>query len=342
LLKKKEMTVLVTGGTGYIGSHTVVELQHAGYDVVIVDNLENSSADVVCQIEKITGKKVCFYNIDIRDDKALGQIFSKHQDIDTVIHFAGYKAVSESVLDPLKYYNNNIQGIVSLLSEMQKHKVNRFVFSSSCTVYGDVDLLPVTEDTPIAVKPSSPYGNTKKICEEILADVSASSNLKAICLRYFNPIGAHDSVLIGELPNGVPNNLVPFITQTAAGQRSHLVIYGNDYATKDGTCIRDYIHVMDLAKAHVHAVRFVKNQNQNISFFNVGTGYGSTVLEVIRAFENVSGVSLKYIIGPRRQGDIAQIYASCKKAKEQLQWEAKRDIMNAMNTAWKWQLTISK
>jgi len=335
---KNILKVLITGGTGYIGSHTVVEFQQAGYEVIIVDNLENSQPDVVDHIEKISGIRPHFEIADLRDKQALISVFEMYPDIKHVVHFAAYKAVGESVQHPLKYYENNIGGTINLLEMLQYHHINNFVFSSSCTVYGEVNNLPVTEETP-SVKAMSPYGNTKKICEELLMDQCNASNLRVVSLRYFNPVGAHDSALIGELPVGVPNNLAPFITQTAIGKRLSLTVHGNDYPTPDGTCIRDYIHVVDLAKAHVKAIQYLQNKNhtQNYSVFNIGTGKGNSVLEVIHAFEKVSGVKLNYKIGSRREGDVVQIYASCDKATNILGWKAERSLENCMESAWKWE-----
>ncbi len=337
------MKILVTGGTGYIGSHTVVELQQAGYEVVIVDNLENSQPFVVEHIEKISGTKPHFHQVDVRDEKALDAVFIKHSDIAAVIHFAAYKAVGESVQQPLKYYQNNIGGTANLLQVMQKYGVKDIVFSSSCTVYGDVQNPPVDENTPV-VKANSPYGNTKKICEEMLQDQTTATDLRVVSLRYFNPVGAHDSALIGELPVGVPNNLVPFITQTAIGKREKLTVFGNDYPTPDGTCIRDYIHVVDLAKAHVKAIDFLHQQKREAQFyvFNIGTGKGNSVLEVIKAFEKVSGKKLNYQIGARRAGDVVQIFAVCDKAVNELKWQAERDLDNCMLTAWEWELKLKE
>lgn len=337
------MKVLVTGGSGFIGSHTVVELQNAGYGVVALDNFENSAPVVVENIQKITGKSFDFIKADIRDKQALNEVFVKHPDIKAVIHFAAYKAVGESVEKPLAYYENNVGGTANLVEAMQKHGVQNLVFSSSCTVYGDVtaDALPITEDSPV-VKANSPYGNTKKICEEMLFDVAKSSNTKVVALRYFNPIGAHDTALIGELPNGVPNNLIPFVTQTAIGIREKLTVFGNDYRTRDGSCIRDFIHVVDLAKAHVKAIEFLNNNAKPFSVFNIGTGNGNTVLEAITAFEKVSGKKLNYSIGPRREGDVVQIFASCDKAISELGWKAERSLENALETAWKWELHLQE
>jgi UDP-glucose 4-epimerase len=339
------MKILVTGGTGFIGSHTVVELQLAGYDVVAIDNFENSQPDVVHNIKQITGKSFAFIEADIRDKNALNSVFSAHPDITAVIHFAAYKAVGESVQQPLKYYENNVGGTVNLLEAMKINNVHQLVFSSSCTVYGDVaaDQLPITEDSPV-VKANSPYGNTKKICEELLLDAcTAMPGLQVVSLRYFNPIGAHDSALIGELPIGVPNNLVPFITQTAIGKREKLTIFGNDYPTKDGTCVRDYIHVVDLAIAHVKAISYLadKRANSNFSVFNIGTGNGNSVLEVVQTFEQVSGQKLNYTIGPRRAGDVVQIYASCDKAEKELGWKTERSLANALTTAWEWETRLN-
>lgn len=339
------MKVLVTGGTGFIGSHTVVELQQAGYDVVVIDNFENSRPDVVHNIQQITGKPFSFIEADIRDKKALNSVFSAHPDIQAVIHFAAYKAVGESVQQPLKYYETNVGGTVNLLETMKAYNVHQFVFSSSCTVYGDVaaNQLPITESSPV-VKANSPYGNTKKICEELLQDTcTAIPELQVVSLRYFNPIGAHDSALIGELPIGLPNNLVPFITQTAIGKREKLTVFGNDYPTKDGTCVRDYIHVVDLAIAHVKAIGFLSGSNTKTGFsvFNIGTGNGNSVLEVVNTFEQVSGQKLNYVLGPRRPGDVVQIYASCDKAEKELGWKAERSLANALQTAWEWEKRLN-
>jgi UDP-glucose 4-epimerase len=337
------LKVLITGGTGFIGSHTVVEFQQAGYDVVIIDNFENSQPEVVTQIEEITGQKPYFEKVDIRDKQALNSVFENHPDITSVVHFAAYKAVGESVQQPLKYYENNVGGTVNLLQILQERNINQFVFSSSCTVYGEVDKLPVTEETRV-VKAMSPYGNTKKICEELLLDQCKASSLQVVSLRYFNPIGAHDSALIGELPTGVPNNLVPFITQAAIGKREQITVYGNDYPTPDGTCIRDYIHVVDLAKAHVKAIQYLE-QHKNLdaySVFNIGTGKGNSVLEVINTFEKVSHKKLNYKIGDRRAGDVIQIYASCDKASCILGWKAERTLENCLETAWKWEQYLAQ
>jgi len=336
------MKVLVTGGVGFIGSHTVVELQQHGFEVVVIDNFENSDKLVLQQIQTITGKPLHFIEGDIRNKEDIRKVFKQHDDIEAVVHFAAYKAVGESVQKPLYYYENNIGGTVNLLQAMQEAKVQQLVFSSSCTVYGNVsaEMLPITEDSPV-VKANSPYGNTKKICEELLQDFAKSDPIKIVSLRYFNPIGAHDSALIGELPIGVPNNLVPFITQTAIGKRDKLTVFGNDYPTRDGSCIRDYIHVVDLAKAHVKAIQFLNKTTTNYSVFNIGTGNGNTVLEVVKAFEKVSGKSLNYVVGSKRAGDVVQIYASCNKAKKELGWSAERSLENALETAWKWEIKLS-
>ena len=337
------MKVLVTGGTGYIGSHTAVELQNAGYDVIIIDNLSNSNIEVLDGIEKITGIRPAFEKIDLTDLASLTAFFENNKDIEAVIHFAAFKAVGESVLNPLKYYHNNIGGTINLVKLTNAHGINNFVFSSSCTVYGETSDLPVSENSPIK-EAFSPYGYTKQVNEQILKDTSRVSDLKAITLRYFNPIGAHESALIGELPTGVPDNLVPYITQTAIGRREILTVNGNDYDTPDGTNIRDYIHVVDLAKAHVKALdRLVENKNtEKFEVFNLGTGKGSSVMEVIQAFERVSGEKLNYKIGPRRAGDITSIYSDTKKANEVLGWKAEKDLDDMLRTAWNWELANAK
>lgn len=327
--------ILVTGGLGFIGSHTVVELINAGYFPIIIDNLSNSDLKVLDGIEKITSKKPIFYNLDILQTDDLERVLNANN-ISSVIHFAAYKAVGESVEKPLDYYYNNVSGIISLLKAMQNSNVKNIIFSSSCTVYGQAVDLPVTEKTPI-IKAESPYGNTKKICEEILYDFSKTRNIKVVSLRYFNPAGAHKSSLIGELPIGIPNNLVPYITQTAAGLRNILTIFGNNYNTPDGTCIRDYIHVVDLALAHVKSVEFVNSFTENYEVFNIGTGKGTSVLEIVNSFENINFVKLNYTIGARRKGDIEQIWADCKKANSLLGWEAKLDISDIVKDAWNWQ-----
>ena len=335
------MKILVTGGLGFIGSHTVVELQNEGFEVIAIDNLSNSSIDVLDGIERITGKKPLFENIDLRDKSAVQNFFSKYQDISGVIHFAASKAVGESVENPLLYYENNINSLVYLLQELQRKPEAHFIFSSSCTVYGQAEKMPITEDA--SVQPAmSPYGNTKQIGEEIITDTTKVTNINAILLRYFNPVGAHPSAEIGELPNGVPQNLVPFITQTGMGLRQQLSVYGNDYPTPDGTAIRDYIHVVDLAKAHVVALqRLLNKQNtEKVETFNLGTGKGSSVLEVIQAFEKVSGQKLPYQIVGRREGDITSAYANTDKANTVLGWKAELTLEESLASAWKWEKKI--
>ena len=336
------MKILVTGGLGYIGSHTVVELQNEGHVVVIIDDLSNSSKDVLKGITKITGVTPQFEELDLKEKDKVQDFFKRHQDIDGVIHFAASKAVGESVDKPLFYYENNVTTLIYVLQELQKLKCQNFIFSSSCTVYGEADKLPISENSPI--KPAeSPYGNTKQIGEEILKDsCQINLDLKTIALRYFNPTGAHNSSHIGELPQGVPQNLVPYITQTAVGLREQLSIFGNDYDTKDGTCIRDYIHVTDVAKAHVCALnRLFKNQqSHNFEVFNIGTGKGSSVLEVIQSFERVSDQKLNYKIVDRRQGDVISAFADTTKANTILGWESKYSLDNAMLDAWNWEQKI--
>lgn len=336
------MKILVTGGTGYIGSHTVVELHNAGHDVVAIDNFDNSYPEVLDNIEKITGKKVDFTNVDIRNKQALTDFLVAQKGIDAVIHFAAFKAVGESVQNPLKYYENNVGGTVNLLYAMEAAGINQIAFSSSCTVYGEAN--PPVDENTARPEAQSPYGNTKQICEEVLFDYTKASNLKVVSLRYFNPVGAHDSALIGELPIGVPNNLVPFITQTAIGKREVLTVFGNDYPTPDGTCIRDYIHVVDLAKAHVKAIEFLEQKNftDAYSVFNLGTGQGNSVLEVLQSFEKVTGENVNYKIGPRRGGDVIQIYANCDKATNVLGWKTERDLDNCMQTAWAWEKHLAQ
>jgi len=332
-------TILVTGGTGYIGSHTVVELQEAGYDVVIVDNLSNSYPEVVENITSITGKAPVFVKIDLKDRQATLNLFRSRPEIEAVIHFAALKAVGESVEQPLEYYRNNIDSLLNLLEGMAENKVRHIVFSSSCTVYGEPDHLPVSESAPIK-KASSPYGNTKQICEEILADTRVPDpSLNVISLRYFNPIGAHPSALIGELPMGVPNNLVPFITQTAIGIREELKVFGNDYNTPDGSAIRDYINVVDLAKAHVVAIeRLIRGNNSSgYEVFNLGTGKGNSVLEVISSFEKVSGQKLRYSVTGRREGDVEKVYADTSLANRELGWKAEKSLEETLRSAWKWE-----
>ncbi len=332
------MQILVTGGTGYIGSHTVVELQKRGYEVIIVDNLSNSKREIIDNIEKITGIKPVLEVFDLEDRKKTSDFFKKYPDLKGVIHFAAFKAVGESVEKPLMYYRNNLVSLINILESMQENDVENIVFSSSCTVYGQPDHLPVSETAPIK-KAESPYGNTKQISEEIIQDTIKVSKINGIALRYFNPIGAHESALIGELPLGVPNNLVPFITQTAIGIRDELKIFGNDYPTPDGTPIRDYIHVVDLAEAHVIAIkRMIDDKMKNdFEVFNLGTGTGYSVLEVVKAFEKVSGVKLKYKIVGRREGDIVQVWADPTYSNKELGWKAKRNLEEMVASAWKWE-----
>lgn len=330
--------ILVTGGLGYIGSHTVVELQKSGYQAVIVDNLSNSSLDVLEGITNISKTPPIFERLDLRLKADVSEFFKRHQDIVGIIHFAASKAVGESVENPLLYYENNLSTLIYLLQECNSYGIENFIFSSSCTVYGEPDSLPITEDAPVK-EATSPYGNTKQISEEILRDTVAISSLKSIVLRYFNPIGAHQTALIGELPAGVPQNLVPFITQTAAGVRQQLSVFGDDYPTEDGSCIRDYIHVVDLAKAHVIALeRLLSEKNQsNYEVFNLGTGRGSSVLEVVNSFEKTTGVKLNYKIVDRRPGDVISVYADTKKANEVLGWKAQKTMEDALASAWKWE-----
>ncbi len=330
--------ILVTGGLGFIGSHTVVELQNEGFEVIIIDNLSNTTMNVLDNITEITGKKPEFYNIDLRIKKDVHQFFDNNT-VDGIIHFAAFKAVGESVNKPLDYYENNIGTLVYLLQEMRERNLDNFIFSSSCTVYGQADELPITENAPI--KPAeSPYGNTKQIGEEIINESCNAYGLNAIALRYFNPIGGHESIKIGELPLGVPQNLIPFITQTAVGIRKELSVFGDDYPTIDGTAVRDYIHVVDLAKAHIAALQRLinKNNKENFEYFNVGTGTGSSVLEVINAFEKVSGKKLNYKIVSRRAGDITAAYADTTIANKELNWKTKKTLEEALDSAWKWQL----
>ena len=336
--------ILVTGGAGYIGSHAVVELYNAGYQPVIVDDFSNSQQSVLDGIRAILGVAMPCYDIDCGDAAALREVFSQEQDVKGVIHFAAFKAVGESVQQPLAYYHNNLGSLVTLLTVMAELGLTNLVFSSSCTVYGVPDQLPVTEQTP-RQPATSPYGNTKKICEDILTDAAHApdSTLRTILLRYFNPIGAHPSAKIGELPLGVPNNLVPFITQTAAGIREQLTIFGDTYATPDGTNIRDYIYVVDLAKAHVVAVqRLLDGTGAAVEIFNVGTGHGNSVLEVVQTFEQATGVKLNYRIGPPRPGDVPAIYADVTKATDELGFQTTATLAEALRSAWKWQLTMGE
>ncbi len=335
--------ILVTGGTGFIGSHTVVELHKAGYTPVIVDNLSNSSVKILDQIEKIIGVKPAFHQFDLCDVDKVNAFIAANTDISGIIHFAASKAVGESVQDPLKYYHNNFFSLINLLEAYRKKPIN-FVFSSSCTVYGEPDVLPVNEAAPVK-RATSPYGNTKQIAEEILEETAAAyDNYKVIALRYFNPVGAHESALIGELPIGVPQNLLPFITQTAIGKREKLTVFGDDYDTPDGSAIRDYIHVVDLAKAHVAAIQLLEKGNPNGSYdvFNVGTGNGYSVLEAIAAFEKASGQQLNYVIGPRREGDIIKVWGDVTKSTNELGWKAELGIDEMMSSAWAWEKYLSE
>ena len=336
--------VLITGGTGYIGSHTAVEFIEAGYDVVIADNLSNSRIEVLEGIEKITGKRPTFYKIDLADKEATQEFFDIETYFNVVIHFAAYKAVGESVQKPLMYYRNNLVSLMNILIEMQNNNIENLIFSSSCTVYGQPDKLPVTEQSPVK-KADSPYGNTKQIAEEIIQDtVKVSDKLKSIALRYFNPIGAHKSALIGELPLGVPNNLIPFVTQTVAGIREQLSVFGDDYNTPDGTAIRDYIHVVDLAKAHlIAAERLLSNKNKsNFETFNIGTGQGNSVMEIIKTFEDATGEKVNYKIAARRPGDIEQVWADTTFANKELGWKTELSLDDALLSAWNWQKNLEK
>ena len=335
--------ILVTGGLGYIGSHTCVALVEAGYRPVIIDNLSNSNEQVLDGIEAITGIRPAFYAYDLRNRDSVAEVFHKHPGLKGIIHFAASKYVGESVEKPLLYYENNICSLINLLNEALAAEVSHFIFSSSCTVYGEPEKLPVTEEMPVQ-SATSPYGNTKQIDEEILRDTARVEPINVITLRYFNPIGAHPSGHIGELPVGVPQNLVPFITQTAAGLRDELKIFGDDYPTPDGTAIRDYIHVMDLAEAHVTALnRLMESKNKSrFEVFNVGTGKGSSVMEVVKTFMDVSGVDLPYRITGRRQGDITAVWADTTLASKELGWKAKRSMADAVRDAWHWEKKIRK
>lgn len=334
--------ILVTGGAGYIGSHTVVELQQSGFEVIIVDNLSNSEREVLDNIEAITGIKPVFEQFDLADERLTADFFSRYPDLSGIIHFAAFKAVGESMEKPLAYYRNNLMSLINLLDSMKLHGISNIVFSSSCTVYGQPDELPVTENAPM--KPAySAYGNTKQMCEEILKFTVNAHPIKAIALRYFNPIGAHPSALIGELPLGIPNNLVPYITQTAIGKRDYLRVFGNDYPTPDGTAIRDYIHVVDLAKAHVVALQRMLDGRikNNPEVFNLGTGKGFSVMQIIEAFERVSGLKLKYQIVSRRAGDIEKVWADTHFANEELGWRAESTLDEMMASAWKWEQALA-
>lgn len=335
-------TILVTGGTGFIGSHTTVELQNAGYNVVIADNLSNSQENMIDGIEKITGIRPAFEKVDLRDFNATEELFKKYPEISGIIHFAASKAVGESVEKPLLYYHNNIVSLINLLELMPKYNVKGIIFSSSCTVYGQPDQLPATEETPIK-KAESPYGNTKQINEEIIHDyVKSGANIKSIILRYFNPIGSHPTAYIGEMPNGVPQNLIPYLTQTAIGIREKLSVFGDDYNTPDGSCIRDYIYVVDLAKAHVCAMtRIMEDKtDEPVEVFNIGTGKGTSVLELINGFEKATGVKLNYQIVGRRAGDIEQVWGNVDKANRVLGWVADTPLEDVLASAWKWQVTL--
>ena len=329
--------ILVTGGLGFIGSHTVVELQNEGFEVVIIDNLSNTSIGVLDKITEITGKKPDFYQIDLRVKEDVKNFFDTTK-IDGVIHFAAFKAVGESMQKPLDYYENNIGALVYLLKEMRDRKLDHFIFSSSCTVYGQADELPITENAPVKIA-ESVYGNTKQIGEEILKDTCKAHNLNSIALRYFNPIGAHPSIKIGELPLGIPQNLIPYVTQTAAGIREELSVFGDDYNTHDGTAIRDYIHVVDLAKAHIAALKRLidKTNKENFEFFNIGTGKGSSVLDVIKTFEKITKKPLNYKIVGRREGDITAAFADTTIANKELKWKTEKSLEEALEAAWKWQ-----
>lgn len=337
------MRILVTGGTGYIGSHTTVELQQQGHEVIIIDNLSNSFEEVVDNIATISGVRPGFETFDLTDAQKTSDFFQRNHNIDAIIHFAAYKAVGESVDKPLNYYRNNLVSLMNILEGMREHSIPNLVFSSSCTVYGEPDSLPVSESAPI--KPAtSPYGNTKQISEDIIRDSAKAYGIHATLLRYFNPVGAHDSALIGELPIGVPNNLIPYITQTACGIREQLRVFGNDYNTPDGTAVRDYLHVTDLAKAHIAAVTRMANsqQRKNVEAFNVGTGNGYSVLQVIEAFEASTGVKLNYRIAPRRSGDIEKVWSDTTLANNELGWKAEKDLNEMMRSSWKWQLALNK
>jgi UDP-glucose 4-epimerase len=331
--------VLVTGGTGYIGSHTAVELINEGFDVIIIDNLSNSDITVLDGIEQITGYRPEFHQIDLKDKKAVSEFFEEHTSLDSIVHFAAYKAVGESTEKPLMYYRNNLLSTLHLLEHMVQYSVPHIVFSSSCTVYGQPDKLPVDESAPIK-KPLSPYGSTKQMSERMIEDAATANNVvKGIALRYFNPIGAHPSALIGENPEGIPDNLLPFITQTALGLRDELKVFGDDYNTPDGTAIRDYINVVDLAKAHVKAIRRLQdNKNKSdYEFFNVGTGKGNSVMEIINAFEKATGQRIKHRITGRRPGDVEQVYADTRYANEELGWKAEATLEETLRSAWNWE-----
>jgi len=340
LMERKK--VLVTGGLGYIGAHTVVALYEAGYEAILVDNLSNTHLSVLDGIDSIIGYRPAFYQVDCCDYREFKQVFLAHSDLAGVIHFAAFKSVGQSVKNPLSYYQNNINSTLTLLRLMEEFGVRQLVFSSSCTVYGQPMALPVTEKSPL-LPANSPYGYTKQVCERIILDLYSSGNTcSAVLLRYFNPIGAHPSGRIGELPLGVPENLVPYITQTAAGIRSRLMVFGNDYNTSDGTCIRDYIHVCDLANAHVLAIQYMERNETGVEIFNLGSGSGYSVLELIRAFENSTGVSLDFSFADRRPGDVEKIYASCDKAVLKLGWACRYTMKDALAHAWQWEKALRK
>ena len=331
--------VLLTGGAGYIGAHTAVELIQQGFEVVVVDDLSRSEKRIIDGIEKITSQKLAFYQGDCKDERFLETVFKSNQ-INSVVHFAAFKSVNESVVNPLLYYQNNLGSMVALLSAMEKFSVNEIIFSSSCTVYGQTEHIPVDESAPFK-KAESPYGATKQMCERILEDaILANKNLRAVSLRYFNPVGAHPSALIGELPIGTPSNLVPYVTQTAAGIREKLTVFGSDYATADGSCVRDFIHVVDLAKAHVKALQKVSSLESQNEVFNVGTGEGITVLDLVKRFIKTTGVPLKYEIGPRRAGDVEKIYANPAKAEKLLGWKTELSLEDSLLHAWQWEKQI--
>lgn len=340
LFNSNRMQVLVTGGLGYIGSHTVVELIESGYTPVVIDNLSESDIEVKDRIEKIVGKAIIFEKVEMCNLDEMENLFSKYDNITSVIHFAAYLVVNESVQDPLKYYQNNLVSTINLLSCMKKYRVNHLVFSSSCTVYGNPEMLPVNEKAPI--QPAvSPYGNTKQICEDIIKDFIHSSELSGISLRYFNPIGAHESSLIGEFQTGEPHHLVPYITETALGIRKQLKIFGNDWNTNDGTCVRDYIHVVDVAQAHIKAVeRLQNNTESNLEVFNLGMGVGVSVLEMVNAFQSATGKSIKYEFAPRREGDAEAVYADTTKANLLLNWKTEKSLEDAMRDAWNWEIAL--
>jgi UDP-glucose 4-epimerase len=335
--------ILITGGTGYIGSHTVVELQQLGYEVLIIDNLSNSKIEVLDNIEKISGQRPAFEKIEMCDEVAMVDYFNRNKDIKAVIHFAACLQVDESVRLPLKYYRNNLQSTINLLDCMNAHQIPNLVFSSSCTVYGNPDVLPVDEQAPVK-KAMSPYGNTKQMGEEIIENVCNTKWLNAITLRYFNPIGAHDTALIGEVQHGVPHHLIPYITETATGMRAQLNVFGGDYNTHDGTCVRDYVHVVDIAKAHITAIeRLINKINiNNFEVYNIGTGIGYSVLDIINAFEKATGIKINYKIVDRRPGDVEAVYANTNLANNQLGWTTERDIENMMKTAWDWEIAQQK